>query len=109
MLCSVELTIAKTHIKLNPAHLGIGIRSALVLPEVSHEDDVLYIESHVGISGILITVKDNSTGCVVYENTTDVPCGIETSYFMNLEKGSYELTLTIGDKCFIGEFNIYAV
>lgn len=104
MSVTTTMTAKKRNIKLNWVWQCKQTRSKCLIPEVSHEGDILYIESKNCIPPTTISVKSVETGNVVFEENVIVN-GV-TPLFTNLCEGEYEIEITIGDKVFVGQFCI---
>lgn len=104
MSVTTTMTAKKRNIKLNRVWKCKDARSRIILPEVSHDGNVLYVESKNYIPCLTISIKNVETGNVVFEE--EVFVNSETSLFTNLCEGEYEIQITIGDKTYIGYFVI---
>lgn len=104
MSVTITMTAKKRSIKLNRVWKCKDARSRCIIPEVSHDGNVLYVESKNSIPCLAISVKSVETGNVVFEENIFV--NGEIPLFTNLSHGEYEIEMTIGDKVYVGQFEI---
>lgn len=102
--CLIETIAKKKDIHISQKWIGEAKHSKAILPTVSHDGNILYIESKNCIPLITISVKNIETGNVVYEEATSI--NGEMSFSTNLTDGQYEIEMTIGDKVYVGQFEI---
>lgn len=79
-------------------------RSALSAPELSIDDQAIYVYSVKSLDNICITIKDLS-GNILFTETTVIPG--DTKYpilISNLEEGEYLVSITQDTKYIIGYF-----
>lgn len=104
MSVTTAMTAKKRDIKLNRVWKCKDARSRCIIPEVSHEENVLYIESENYIPSVTISVKSMENGEVVYDEVSCV--NGKMSFYTNLGNGRYEIEMVIGDNVFNGQFEI---
>lgn len=102
--CATDTIAKKRRIYFSQEWIGQAKHSKAILPTVSYDGNILYVESKNCIPQITISVKTIETGNVVYENVSSVYG--ETPFFTNLIEGEYEIQMAIGDKTFVGQFEI---
>lgn len=102
--CANSTIAKKRNIYFSHEWIGKAKHSKAILPIVSHDGNILYIESKNCIPHIEISVNNVETGNVVYENVACI--NGEISFFTNLNEGLYEIEMTIGDKTYVGQFEI---
>lgn len=107
LMCFSLLTMAEEkHIKIENDLYGERRHAKGIFPEISHDDAILYIYSSRALYDINIQVKNVGTGATVYEENVCIMPDEKRPFMMNIGNGQYEIYLTIGDKRWIGYFEI---
>lgn len=102
--CVIKTIAKKKDIHISQKWIGEAKHSKAILPSISYDGNILYVESTHCIPCITISVKNIETEDVVYEETTSI--NGEMSFFTNIIDGMYEIEMTIGDKVYVGQFEI---